>query len=304
MTRIAVIGANGFLGSHLVDALVRNGQSVTAFDRFSNGSRRFTSEPDNIIVGDFLSNEDLAKAMKSQDIVFHMLSLSNPANTQNSVFFDIDYNLRQSINLLNIASRSDIEHLYFASSGGTVYGDQNLDTYSEMDATKPISPYGIGKLTVEHYLRYFEAVQDLKSTTLRISNPYGPRQNSSRGQGIIAVTLSRVSQGLPAIMFGDGSMLRDYIFIDDLIYDVIALMERPRNFNLYNLGSGVGHSVQEIFMAIRTCLNHDFEIEYRSKPASFVERVVLDTSRVDAELGVRARTPLLEGVSRTIEWLR
>jgi UDP-glucose 4-epimerase len=302
MARISIIGANGFLGSHLVDALVREGHTVTAFDRFSGGQRRFTESPDNLIVGDFLNSEDLSKAVAAQDFVVHALSLTNPKIAGNSSTFDIEFNLKQSVRLIDIVSKSNVEHFYFASSGGTVYGDQKLEMYSESDATFPISPYGIGKLTVENYLRYFKVQSGLKSTSFRISNPYGPRQNIERGQGIIPITIDRVNRGLPAIMLGDGEMLRDYIYIDDLISDMVSLINTVNpQFDLYNLGSGTGHSVREIFSTIASCMTTEFEIAIESKPASFVERVVLDTSRVDSELGPRKRTTLEEGIALTVE---
>lgn len=305
MAKISIIGANGFLGSHLVDSLLRTGHSVTAFDRFSAGRRNFIEEPDHILVGDFLNTNDLEKAVTGQDFVVHMLSLTNPANTENSSTFDIESNLKQSVKLIELAARSEVEHFFFASSGGTIYGDQNLDRYAESDRTFPISPYGIGKLTVENYLRYFEHLHGLRSTIFRISNPYGPRQSTDRGQGIISITLNRLAQGLPAVMLGEGTMQRDYIYIDDLVSDISALINKGGGlYNLYNLGSGTGHSVREVFDLISVSLGKDFEIEMRPKPATFVEKVILDVSRINHELGQRARTTLNNGISSTIENFR
>ena len=305
MAKISVIGANGFLGSHLVDSLVRDGHSVTAFDRFSNGQQRFNVEPDSVIVGDFLNSDDLHKAVASHDFVIHLLSLTNPAIAANSSTFDLEFNVQQSVRLIEIAAKAGVEHFFFASSGGTIYGDQGLEKYAEADPTFPISPYGIGKLTVENYLRYFEVVSGLKSTTFRISNPYGPRQNTARGQGLIPITLERLENGLPALMYGDGTMQRDYIFIDDLISDMNSLISGPtHSHSVYNLGSGIGYSVNDIFDAIGVALGEPFEIERQSKPITFVEKVVLDITRLDAELGPRDRTPLEQGIAQTLNFMR
>lgn len=301
MPKAVVIGANGFIGSHLVDALVRDGFDVTAFDRFGSQEPIFNSKYVRIIRGDFLSGADLEAAVKGQDYVFHFLSTTSPATAQSDPTLDIRTNVVQTVDLLEACVRAEVKHFFFASTGGAVYGPQNLALFSEDDPTLPVSPYAIGKLSIENYLRYFQVVHGLASTTLRISNPYGPRQKTHRRQGLIPIVLRQVLHGNPVVRFGDGSMVRDYIYVGDLVDMITRLVGAPHAFGIYNMGSGVGHSVNEVLEAIHDVVNQDFEILEEPTPATFVDRVVLDTSRYEAEFGLVALTGLEDGIRITFD---
>lgn len=304
MARALVVGANGFVGSHLVDSLVAAGHEVTAFGRFSSVGPMFTASGVRILRGEFLSRADLDLAVAGQDYVFHFLSTTNPATAESDPSLDVRTNVVQTIELLEACVAAGVGHLYFASTGGAIYGPQGKSVYVETDPTLPVSPYAIGKLSIESYLRYFEVMHGLRSTTFRISNPYGTRQPPHRRQGLIPIALRQIALGAPVVRFGDGSMVRDYLYVQDLVSMITRTVGSVPNHKLYNLGSGVGHSVSEVFDALRRVTGVDFAIEERAVPATFVDSVVLDTARFRAEFGDFPLTTLDEGVAHTYEEMR
>jgi UDP-glucose 4-epimerase len=303
VAKVVVIGANGFIGSHLVDALVEEGHEVTAFDRFRSVQPSFATKNIRILSGDFLSRADLEDAVEGQDLVFHFLSSTNPATAQSDPTLDIRTNVAQTVELLEACVKAQIKHFYFASTGGAVYGPQKLSRFGEEDLTLPVSPYAIGKLSIENYLRYFDVVHGLSSTTLRISNPYGPRQKANRRQGLIPIVLRQILIGEPVVRFGDGSMIRDYIYVGNLVSMIARMVGSPRKFGTYNMGSGEGHSVSDVLDVIHRMTKRDFVVVEKPTPASFVGRVVLDTSRYAAEFGTVQLTGLDEGIAQTFEYM-
>ncbi|MFJ3391455.1 NAD-dependent epimerase/dehydratase family protein [Leifsonia aquatica] len=304
MDKAAVIGANGFLGSHLVDALALEGFDITAFDRFSSRPSFDAASP-RVLAGDFLSRSDLDDAVAGQRFVFHFLSTTTPATAAGDPTLDIRTNVAQTVELLESCASAGVERIFYASTGGAIYGDQGRTEYAESDRALPVSPYGIGKLTIEHYLEYFRLTHGLDYTILRISNPYGTRQHPNRKQGLIPIALRRIANGEPVVQFGDGGMVRDYIYVEDLVRMIMPLVRDLGEHRLYNMGSGIGSSVAQILDVLRQVTGEDFAIDVRPAPPTFVDRVVLDTSRYVAEFGALSpATGLYEGVERTFEEIR
>jgi len=298
---VVVVGANGFIGSHLVDALVSEGHEVTAFDRFSSIEPTFTTRSVRLLQGEFLSRADLESAVAGQEYVFHVLSTTTPASSESDPTLDIRTNVAQTVELLESSAAAGVRKFYFASTGGAIYGDQGKAEYSESDRALPVSPYGIGKLAIEHYLRYFKATHGLDSIALRISNPYGPRQRPGRKQGLIPISLRRMLKGEAVTRFGDGSMVRDYLYVEDLARMLAPLVGRETEFSLYNVGSGIGYSVNEVLATLAKVSGVDVDVVERPVPPTFVQRVVLDTSRFMGEFGAPHLTSLEQGARLTLE---
>lgn len=304
MAKALVIGANGFIGSHLVDGLAAAGHEVTAFDRFSSGGPTFDPRDVRVVVGDFLNRADLEQVVRGQELVFHFLSTTTPATAETDPTLDIRTNVAQTVELLEACAGAEVRHVYFASTGGAIYGPQGKAEYAETDRAMPISPYAIGKLTIEHYLRYFRATHGLKSTVLRVSNPYGPRQKVNRKQGLIPIALRQIALGESVVRFGDGSMVRDYVYVEDLVRMIVAIVGSDAEYDLYNLGSGVGTTVNEVFESLRRVTGVDFPVDERIAPPTFVDSVVLNTDRFRREFGMLPLTGLDEGVSLTAAEIR
>ena len=299
MARVVVIGGNGFLGSHTVDALSQAGHTVRAFDRFGDEPPRYQSDGVHAIAGDFLSDPDLRAAVEGQDHVVHMLSTTTPATADADPARDVRTNLIQSIALLQAAVEAKVTTVYFASSGGAIYGPQGRPTYSEIDPTLPISPYAIGKMAIERYLEYFHRAYGLEYVVFRISNPYGPRQRPETLQGLIPIALRRVRSGLPVARYGDGSMVRDYVYVGDVMSAITRVVDARPHHRVYNIGSGVGQTVNDVLDCVRAVVDRDFDIEEQPTPASFVDRVVLDTTRYRSEFGDIASVNLTDGIRAT-----
>lgn len=303
MSKCLVLGGNGFLGSHLVDALVEGGHEVRAFDRFKEGRHAFMSNDHiEIMPGDFLNRADLAKALSGIEYVFHFISTTTPATSENDPLIDIETNVRMSVELFEECVAAGVKKVVFASTGGAIYGSNSSEHVSEEVLPEPISPYAIGKLSIEHYLHYFAMRRGLQSTVYRISNPYGERQSLAAKQGVIPIFLQRIAQGEPITVLGDGSMVRDYIYVKDMA-QMIADSFTTASQGLYNLGSGHGVSVNELVDVIRDIVPGDIRVEYAEKPSTFVDKIVLDTSRFTEEFGIAPRTELAKGIDMTWEYV-
>jgi UDP-glucose 4-epimerase len=295
-----VIGGNGFIGSHVVDSLLSRGHAVSVFDRHRLGPSR-RDDRVQVVHGDFLNAADVRAALQGREVVLHLLSTTDPATAQGDPTMDIRTNITSSVQLFSACVDAGVSHVYFASSGGAIYGDQDQQVFAEDDVTLPVSPYAIGKQAIESYLRYFRRSQGLESTVFRISNPYGPRQNPLKRQGVIPIFLRRVAEGEPLTVFGDGSMIRDYLYVADLAEMIAEVVTVGPQHDLYNLGSGAGTTIDEVVSTIRTVTARDVAVQHLPRPATFVDHVVLSVDRFEKDFVTRATTSLSEGVRLTWE---
>jgi UDP-glucose 4-epimerase len=299
VAKCLIIGANGFLGSHLVDELDRRGHQVTAFDRFSSTRPTFTAKTINRITGDFLNRADVALALEGQDYVFHFLSTTTPATAEDDPTLDVRTNIASSIDLLSLCVEAGVSRVYFASTGGAIYGDQPGVILDERAIPEPVSPYAIGKLAIEGYLRYFDRKYGLASVIFRISNPYGPRQHPRKVQGVIPIFLTAMKRGEPVTQFGDGAMVRDYLYVSDAVRMIVDAVEGRAQHQLYNIGSGVGTSVAQVLRAAREVTGLDPEVLIAPIPPTFVASSVLAVERYRSEFGNQGILSLHEGIERT-----
>lgn len=305
MPRCLVLGANGFIGSHLVDSLVADGHQVRAFGRFREDTppRFQTNDAIEIYSGDFLNRSDLQRATRDMDFVFHFISTTTPITADADPLIDIDTNVRMTIELLQeCVDNGKIKKVIFASTGGAIYGLNSGESINEGVAPLPISPYAIGKLTIEHYLRYFEAKYGLPHLVFRISNPYGERQSLASKQGVIPIFLQHIAREEPVTILGDGSMVRDYIYVKDVARMITSSFESAKE-NLYNLGSGKGVSVNELIKTIRLVVNKDVPAVSSPSLPTFVEKIVLDTTRFQKEFNTSPATMLEEGIMKTWQYV-
>jgi UDP-glucose 4-epimerase len=299
VAKCLVFGGNGFLGSHLVDMLVGSGHDVSVFDRFSGGVPKFSATNVTKIVGDFLDNSQVAEAISGQEYVFHFLSFTTPVTAQGDPTLDIRTNLTQTVKMLELAAAAGICRMFFASTGGAIYGSRDQNSFSEIDQTWPVSPYAIVKLSIENYLRYFKVTHGLDYLVFRISNPYGSRQKTNTQQGLIPVALHRVHGGLPITRFGEGTMVRDYIYVDDVMKMIKITMDGERHHDTYNIGRGEGQSVNEILEAVGRVTKLNVNVREVPTPTTFVQRSVLDMARFRTDFGEFSYTPLHEGILKT-----
>lgn len=309
MSKALVLGANGFIGSHLVDSLASRGHEVRAYGHFSSNEPRFDkSDNVEIFAGDYMNTSQLAEALQGIDYVFHFLSSTTPATAENDPVLDIDTNIRASVELFKLCVESNVKRVLFASSGGTIYGEGEgtgpNGAHLETDPTLPVSPYGIGKLAIENYLRYFRTKHGLESTTFRISNPYGERQPFMRKQGVIPIFLEKIYREEPITVLGDGSMVRDYIYVKDVAEMIASVFDKETLQEVYNLGSGEGASLNEIIEIAQQVVGKEALVERRPSPATFVHDVVLDVSRFTDDFQLPAHTNLVAGMKSTYQHIK
>lgn len=304
MAKCLVLGANGFIGSHLVDALVADGHEVRVFDRLNGQPRYLPSKAIERVYGDFLNKDDLIKAVDGMEYVFHLISTTTPASAENDPLIDIETNIRMSVELFSICAEKEVKRIVFASTGGSIYGEGGGHAKSELDLPQPISPYAIGKLTIEQYLRYFKVKRGLDSIVFRISNPYGERQALHAKQGVIPIFLENIISGCPLTILGDGSMVRDYMYVKDVAETIAAIFDKPARHEIYNLGSGTPVTVNDIVEAVTLASGEKPKLEYHEVPATFIHTVTLNTERIEKEFGVTAKTSLSDGVAATYTYVK
>lgn len=300
MTKVLVLGANGFIGKHLSERLsALPGVELTLFSRtISDHLRQITQNNANYISGDFSDSLLISSILKNQDIVYHLISSSFPSNSWKHPIIDVTENLVPSIKLFELCAEACIKRVIFLSSGGTVYGRKER-RLTEEDSLEPFSPYGIVKASLEHFLRYYEVKSDLKYDIYRVSNAYGPYLNKI-GFGVINTWLKAALDEKEILLMGDGSVQKDYIYVGDVITMLLnSLALKSTDSEIYNACSGSVHSLNDILSAISTITNRRLNIK-RVKSHSSDNRVVkLNNSKITKLLNLKSLIPLEEGIRRT-----
>jgi UDP-glucose 4-epimerase len=252
------------------------------------------------LIGLVIAQLILSKTIKSRNLL--AISTTTPATAENDPLVDIDTNIHNSVQLLEECVAANIKKFFFASTGGAIYGDVDGDLINEETNPQPVSPYAIGKLTIEHYLRYFNRKFGLPTLTFRISNPYGERHSPINRQGVIPIFLHQIANNDPITILGDGSMVRDYLYVGD-VAELIAKTFEHANEPLYNLGSGQGVSLNELVETIKKVAQVEIKIEQKPKPPTFVQKVVLDISLFKNEFGLQPITSLEDGIRKTWDYV-
>lgn len=298
-----MLGGNGFIGSHLVDGLLEEGYPVRIYDRSPN---RFHTTPRNAeyVEGELGNHGLIRAAVEGVETVFHFVSTTLPKTSNDDPIYDVRSNLIDTLQLLESCVEAGVRKVVFASSGGTVYGQPQTMPITEDHPTNPITSYGIVKLAVEKYLGLFDHLHGLDYTALRISNPYGPYQNPGGQQGAVPVFLHRLRTGQPVTIWGDGSVVRDYLYISDLVEALKLAAEAETQQKVFNVGSGRGTTLNELVAIIAAVTGERPEVEYVPGRALDVAANVLDVVRVREELGWSPRTELVEGIDLTWEWVQ
>lgn len=306
---ILILGGLGFIGKNLVkEFFASDGYNIVIFNSAKEAVKgeEFLKKA-KIYSGDFNNTTELEDVFKENkiDIVFHLISTTVPANSNNSgAIFDINSNLVGTINLLELMRKYEVNKIVFFSSGGTVYGlpEKNLldQKFSEKSETNPISSHGIVKLTIEKYIRLFNYFYNFDYLILRLSNPFG-EYHSSDIQGFINVALKKIINGAPVVVWGDGEVVRDYIYIRDCAKIIRSLVEKNISNELINIGCGKGYSINEILAMIKKVVG-GFEVHYKTGRKFDVLKSVLDTTKLKSLIDYEI-TDIEEGIRNTYEWL-
>ena len=293
--RALVTGGAGFIGSHLVDALVARGDEVTVLDDLSTGRREFVHEQARFV------EHDVREPFETDaDVVFHLAAQADVATSVERPAFDAAVNVVGTVNALE-AARAAGAQLVFSSTGGAIYGEVERPA-REDDPLRPVSPYGIAKLAAEAYVEGWNRVHGTGHVVLRFANVYGPRQSASLEGGVVAIFLERLVAGEPTAIYGDGGQTRDFVHVDDVVGSLLAAT--GRNGGVFNVGAGVETSVAELHALCVRVAGVEAEATREAARPGDARRSVLDPEHAAAELGWRASIALADGVAKTFVAVR
>jgi len=300
--KILVTGGAGFIGSNLVDALVERGDEVVVIDNLSTG-RRENLNPHIKFYETSIGDPGLADIFEKEkpDIVCHHAAQIDLRRSVNEPLFDAEVNILGSLNVIVNSIRSGVRKFVYASTGGAIYGEPHYLPVDENHPINPVSQYGVSKHTVEHYLHLYALQHELNYVALRYPNVYGSRQNPFGEAGVVAIFVHQMLGGKQPTIFGPGDKTRDYTHVSDIVEANILAIERGRNL-ICNIGTGVETSDQDIFNAIARALGYSSSPLYTSVRPGEIQRICLDWSKADRELGWRPKTTLKDGIAKTVSY--
>jgi UDP-glucose 4-epimerase len=317
----AVLGGSGFIGSNLVTALAAAGYSVRSFDRappspalaaacaaVAPGGVEFIVGEATIefIVGEVTTTATsaLRRAISGADVCFHLMSSTIPQTSNEDPVGDIADNVIGSLAVLELCRKESVKKVIYLSSGGAVYGRALYTPIDEAHRTDPLCSYGVSRLAVEKYLRIYHALHDLDYCILRAANPYGPGQNPLSAQGAVGVFLGRIHGGKEIDLWGDGSVVRDFLYIGDLVRALIAAIDHRGAVRLFNIGSGEGCSLNALLEILALTTGARPKIRRRAGRPFDAPVNVLDIRAARSGLNWRPIVDLPTGLRLTWEWLQ
>ncbi len=303
--KIIIFGGGGFIGSTIVDRLLMDGHDLRIFERPRVEPYRKFSKTEQIewVFGDMLSINDITLALTGMDLVIHLVSTTLPKNSNEDPIYDVQSNLVGTLQILNVMVKLNVEKIVFISSGGTVYGTPQ---YLPIDESHPCNPqvsYGITKLAIENYLRLYEKLHGIKALILRVANPFGKRQRIETAQGAVSVFLHRAISGQPIHIWGDGSVTRDYIYIDDVAEAFAQAINYDGEKRIFNVSQGLGTNLNELITLIEETLGYPIEKHYLPARDLDVSKNILSNQLALSELGWTPKISIRQGLKLTAEWM-
>lgn len=311
--KILVLGAGGFLGTNLTIKLYnQRNNTISVFDLkkdYLDNIRNHCQNDVEYLFGKYDENTNFDKLLEEVDIVYHLISTSIPATSNLEIENDLKDNVILTAKLLDACVRQKVKKVVFISSGGAVYGKEANVPLKEDTPTNPISSYGIQKITIEKLLYLYEYLYDLDYRIIRLANPYGPYQRPNGKLGVVTTFIDDAIKNKKLIVYGDGRVVRDFIYIDDAIEAIINIAEgEGRDSNekihkVFNVGSGIGKSVNEVINDIKLIFDKPIKVEYKEGRKSDVPVNYLDISLYKNVYGELIKTSFRDGIQKTKEFL-
>lgn len=304
---ILLLGAAGFIGTNLVIQLAkRDDNSITVVDRemvFCKHILDMKFPNVKCISSDLSVDTDYKKLVYKQDVVYHLLSTTVPTTSNLQISQELINNVVLSSNLLDACVSADVKRIIFFSSGGTVYGKEAGCPLNEETPTKPISSYGVQKITIEKLIYLYHYLYGIDYRIIRLGNPYGPYQRPNGVLGAVTTFTYKALLGEPITVYGDGSVIRDFIYIDDAIKGILNISTKDCLHKTFNLGSGYGTSINEVLNCLRQELNINVNVSYTGSRVVDVPVNYLDISRYEETFGKLNPISLNEGIRKTAAYL-
>lgn len=315
--KILLTGGAGFIGSHICDAYIVDGHEVIVIDNLSTG-RRENLNPKAKFYETDICDAGIAKIFEKErpDVLNHHAAQIDVRKSVADPLYDLNVNVGGFINLVEAGRKNGLKKVILASSGGTVYGEQEKFPATEEDPARPISPYGLNKLACEQYLFYTEREYGVSWTALRYANIYGPRQNPHGEAGVVAVFIKKMLAGGTPFINGDGKQTRDYVYVGDVVEAnrlALSVQNNPlspcgrgsgRGGVAYNIGTGTETDVNTIFRALREITGANCKESHAPAKPGEQARSVISAAKIEREFGWRPQISFADGMKRTVEWFK
>ena len=296
--RIAFLGA-GFIGLPLILECLKKNYYITVLDRNPNKIMGHEKHL-NWCVGEFHDEGKVAEVVREADVVFHLISSTVPGDNvklQNELF----QNVSQTLILLNLCVSYGVKKLIFISSS-SIYGEQPILPISETALPQPLSTHGINKITIEYYLQLYQKQHGLNCNILRLSNPYGPGQPINGRQGIVGMVIGKIKQQHPVIIRGNGSTVRDFIYISDVIHICMKLTHYFGEEMIFNAGSGNGTKIIDLVKIIDSLIKYKIVIKYENSRKDDITKSILDITKIKNQFDLKAPVTLHDGLIKTLKF--
>jgi UDP-glucose 4-epimerase len=299
-----VTGAAGFIGSHLVDRLIGEGNEVVVIDDLSTGKKENINSK-AVFYNTDICDTGISEIFKKEkpELLFHLAAQIDVRKSVADPIHDAQINILGSLNLFENSRQNNVKKIIFMSTGGAIYGDADVIPTPETYKESPVSPYGVAKLSIDKYLHYYQAVFGLSYISLRPSNVYGPRQSSKGEAGVVAIFCDQMLAKKTPIIYGDGRQTRDFVYVDDVIDACIAAANSDKT-GIYNIGTGIETSITRIFELIRGSTGAECEPIYAPARSGEQKKSCLDSSKIKKDMGWSSKIGIEEGIKKTVEYFR
>jgi UDP-glucose 4-epimerase len=302
--KVLVTGGAGFIGSHLVDRLVQEGHEVVVIDNLSTGKRKNVNRAATFYKADIQSSR-LERVFRNErpSVVMHLAAQMNVRRSVDDPMFDASVNILGTLNVIEQAARHGARKVVFASSGGAIYGEQDIFPAPESHPTRPLSPYGISKLSGEHYLSYYQRVSGIQTVSLRFANVYGPRQDPEGEAGVVAIFIQKMLTGEQPVINGNGRQTRDFVFVEDVVEANLLVMGQGIE-GVFNVGTSSETTVNELFAILKELAKSDCKEVHGPAKKGEQLRSTIDATKLHQQLGWEPKVGLSEGLSKTVDYFR
>lgn len=302
MKKITVFGGSGFIGSNLIASLnSTSAYQVTYFSRSINPCLEGMKNVQHV-QGDFVNEKLIRQALVDCDIAIHLISGSVPSTAEKNPVQDVLQGVGNTIKFMRELERAGVPELIYFSSGGAVYGNPIYEPVDENHPLRPVNVYGLNKVHAEQYIEYYSMLYDINFSIIRPSNPYGKGQRYDGLQGVISSMLFNILSENVISVWGDGSAVRDYIYIDDMSSLLVRMIENGSS-GTYNVSAGMSYSVNELLKIAEKVTDLKARVSYVGDKKFSVDKVVLDSTRVRTQFDWAPEINIEEGMSKQVEWL-
>lgn len=305
---ILLLGAAGFIGTNLTIELAKNKNNrITLVDKckdYFTSIQKMHYDNANIIESDFTINSNFEDLLKGQETIYHLVSTTVPTTSNQQIPQELISNVVFSSKLFEACVKCNVKKIVFISSGGTVYGKEEDCPLKEITPTNPISSYGIQKVTIEKLLYLYNYLYGIDYRVIRLANPYGPYQRPNGVLGAVTTFTYKALKNEQITVYGDGSVVRDFIYIDDAVRAITKIVDGENKHHIFNLGCGYGTSIKQVLDTIESALGIHLDVAFVKARKVDVPVNYLDISRYEKYYGALNPITLREGIIRTAEFMR